>query len=421
MALLLAGTMWFYVQHVMIPHQISEAALRGVPRGNLSDLYPRWLGTRELLLHGRDPYSSELTREIQAGYYGRALDPTRPNDPRDQQGFAYPVYVVFLLAPTITLPFVTVQTGFRWLLIALTALSVPIWLLVLRRRPAVWTVASIVALVIGSFQCMQGVKLQQLSLLVSALIAGSALLLVEDHLVAAGTILALATIKPQLALPFAAWLLLWAAANWRRRKNFVWGFVGTMFVLIAAGEFLSPGWIGRFVRALVAYRGYNNGAESTLEALFTPAWGRLLSIAIVLAIAIVCWRARRISNHLPAFGWIIGLILAATVVIAPKEAPYNQILLLGPALLIAGNLPILWAKSFPVRISLGVAGLIVFWPWLAAIGIAVAAVFMPAAGLQKAWALPLYTSRMIPLAVFAIVAFGFAELRQKLAIDLGSR
>ncbi len=172
MALLLAGTMWFYVQHVMIPHQISEAALRGVPRGNLSDLYPRWLGTRELLLHGRDPYSSELTREIQAGYYGRALDPTRPNDPRDQQGFAYPVYVVFLLAPTITLPFVTVQTGFRWLLIALTALSVPIWLLVLRRRPAVWTVASIVALVIGSFQCMQGVKLQQLSLLVSALIAG---------------------------------------------------------------------------------------------------------------------------------------------------------------------------------------------------------------------------------------------------------
>ena len=61
---------------------------------DLSDLYPRWLGARELLLHHRDPYSPEVTREIQIGYYGRPLDPSRPQDPRDQQGFAYPAYVV---------------------------------------------------------------------------------------------------------------------------------------------------------------------------------------------------------------------------------------------------------------------------------------------------------------------------------------
>src|SRR5215467_6282693 len=124
--------MWFYIQHVLIPHQLTQAALNDIPRGNLSDLYPRWLGARELLLHHRNPYSPEITREIQSGYYGRPLDPTRPADPHDEQRFAYPVYVVFLLAPTIGLPFPVVATAFRWLLLLLTAGSALLWLRALR-------------------------------------------------------------------------------------------------------------------------------------------------------------------------------------------------------------------------------------------------------------------------------------------------
>ncbi len=62
----------------MIPQQVAAATAHDSPRGSLSDLYPRWLGARELLLHHRDPYSPEVTREIQIGYYGRVLDPTRP-------------------------------------------------------------------------------------------------------------------------------------------------------------------------------------------------------------------------------------------------------------------------------------------------------------------------------------------------------
>ena len=98
-------------------------------------LYPRWLGSRELLLHGRDPYSSEITREIQIGYYGRPLDASRPNDPGDQEAFAYPVYVAFLFAPTVRLPFPVVQKIFRWTLAGLTVLSVLLWLRVVNWKP----------------------------------------------------------------------------------------------------------------------------------------------------------------------------------------------------------------------------------------------------------------------------------------------
>jgi hypothetical protein len=37
----------------------------------LTDLYPRWYGAREVLLHHRDPYSAEVTEEIQLAYEGR--------------------------------------------------------------------------------------------------------------------------------------------------------------------------------------------------------------------------------------------------------------------------------------------------------------------------------------------------------------
>src|SRR5580692_11318806 len=92
LAVLASASTWFYVNRILRPQQIAEAAAHSRPRGNLSDLYPRWLGARELLLHRRNPYSAEITREIQQGYYGRPLDPALPNDPRDQQGFAYPAY-----------------------------------------------------------------------------------------------------------------------------------------------------------------------------------------------------------------------------------------------------------------------------------------------------------------------------------------
>ncbi len=125
---LLAASVWIWVQDITIPRQEAEAREHGIPRGNLSDLYPRWLGARELLLRGRDPYGNDVTREIQEGYYGRPLDPNRPFDPKDQQAFAYPLYVVFILAPMIAMPFGIVQRIFLLLLIALTVASVPLWL-----------------------------------------------------------------------------------------------------------------------------------------------------------------------------------------------------------------------------------------------------------------------------------------------------
>lgn len=44
LAFLCAAGMWTYVNRVLIAHQVRYAAAHGIPRGNFSDLYPRWLG-----------------------------------------------------------------------------------------------------------------------------------------------------------------------------------------------------------------------------------------------------------------------------------------------------------------------------------------------------------------------------------------
>ena len=160
----MTASTWFYVNRILRAQQIADAVAHGRPRGNLSDLYPRWLGARELLRHGRNPYSAEIIREIQQGYYGRTLDPARADDPKDQQGFAYPAYVVFLLAPTVELPFDTVQVGFRWLLVGLAAASVLLWLSVLRWKPSFATVLIFMVLALGWLPMVQGIKLQHTEL-----------------------------------------------------------------------------------------------------------------------------------------------------------------------------------------------------------------------------------------------------------------
>ena len=404
LAILFAGSMWFYVQEVLVPHQVADASAQGRPRGNLSDLYPRWLGARAMLLQHRDPYSAEVTSEIQAGYYGRPLDPNRAADPRDQQGFAYPVYVVFLLAPTIRLPFPLVQAGFLWLLVLLALASVWLWLRVVRWRPSATVTAILVVLTFGSFPVVQGIKLQQLSLIVGGLIAACAASLVAGRFLLAGFLLALATIKPQLALPIAAWLALWVVSDWRQRGRFIWGLGTTMAVLLGASEYVLPGWMGRFREAVAAYQDYTGGAGSLLDVLMTPTLGKSIAALAVIAVAATGWQVRHAAHDSAVFAWMLALVLAVTVVIVPTFAPYNQVLLLPAIFLLAAARKESWTVSRLGRAGFALGVLVVSWPWLAACGLMLARLFLPSDLILRAWAAPLYTSLAIPLVVSGLLA-----------------
>ncbi len=404
LALVASASTWFYVNRILRVQQIADAAAHSRPRGNLSDLYPRWLGARELLLHGRNPYSAEITREIQRGYYGRPLDPTLPNDPKDQQGFAYPAYVVFLLAPTVKLPFDTLQTGFRWSLVLLAAGSVLLWLSLLRWRPSVGAAGILIALTLGWWPMVQGIKLQQLTLVVAGLLAACGACLAGGWLLLAGALLALATIKPQLTWPLVLWLLVWAASDWRSRRRFLFGFGFVMVLLLGGAQLLLPGWLGMFVEAIRRYHQYTQN-QSVLVWLFGSIAGHGLEVVSVGLCAFCIWPIRRESAASLAFGRAFSLVLALTVLVVPMFAPYNQVLLM-PAILALLQSEALRDAVLPaIRLARAVGCFLLVLPSIATVGSSLGYLGQTSVVGEQVWHLLfLYSNFLVPVFLFGLAA-----------------
>ncbi len=403
-----AASMWFYVDRILVGYQVADAAAHERPRGNLSDLYPRWLGARELLRHGRNPYGDDLTLEIQKGYYGRALDAARPNDPKDQQGFAYPVYVVFLLAPLIGLPFHGVQIFFHWLLLGLTGTSVWLWLRVLRWRLPFLGVAICVVLTLGCFPAVQGIKLQQLSLLVAALMAGSAACVASGFCFSGGVLLALTTIKPQLAWPLVAWLLVWAVSDWRARRRLVFGFGLVMALFLGGAEIILPGWLRMFVEAMGKYHRYTQN-QSVLLAPWAVA-GVFVAAAIFFC-AFFLGRSRGEPADGASFGRSTALVLALTVLVIPMYAPYNQVLMAPAVLALVRDRKFFTAGSRALRFAYVAGAFALAWQWMGSLFLSGAyllgSFFAPFVGLRgwaiSGWKLPFFATFALPVFVFALI------------------
>src|ERR1700688_4457011 len=188
--LLCSVGMCFYWSHIERNWGGASNPQGSAPR---TDLFAQWYGARELLLHHRDPYGDDVTREIQIAYYGQQLDPSKAADISHQQRFAYPLYVVFLLAPTVNLQYRTVEVIFLALLAIATVLSFFLWarFVGLSLSSSNWLLLTVVCFT--SIPYLQACDLLQLALLVAALLAAAAASAASGHLLLAGAFLALST------------------------------------------------------------------------------------------------------------------------------------------------------------------------------------------------------------------------------------
>jgi len=256
-------------------------------------------------------------------------------------------------------------------------------------------------LMLGWLPMVQGIKLQQLSLLVAGLLAGCSACLAGGWLLCAGTLLALATIKPQLTWPLILWLLLWAGAEWRSRRRFVIAFAVAMLLLMGGAELVLPGWPRMFIQAIGQYHRYTQN-QSVLVWMFGAITGRILEAGSVLACAVCLWRTRAEPATSATFGRAMGLVLALTVVIVPMFAPYNQVLL-APAIL-----ALVWSESsreliLPVvRLARMAGGVLLAWPWIATIGLSAASLWLTPELRQRLWPMPFYSNFMTPVFVFGL-------------------
>jgi len=414
-SLICAAGMWSYWNHITADAKPQASVTSALPPKSLTDLYPRWYGARELLLHHRDPYGTEVSRELQIAYYGRPLDPSRPGEPRDQERFAYPLYVVFLLAPFINMDFHTVRVIFWWLLAIATIGSALLWRRFFRLSLSWAALGTLLAFLLGYIGVVQGLAILQLGLLVSWFLSAAAACAISGQLFLAGAFLALSTIKPQLAALPIAWFVFWAMADWRCRRSLLGGFAATLGILIVGSEYLVPGWLWRYPNALRSYTDYFD-ASSLLGVLFHSPLHWLLAMLAFLIAATFWWHSRRQPAHCISFAISLCFALVLTGSTVPTVVgPFNHVLLLPVVFLLIRHWNDVWRANTLTRLALVTFCGCAFLPWLVALILALSPSAAEHSWPAYLWSVPLSASLALPLAAFGVLVLLRNETLRSLA------
>jgi hypothetical protein len=300
---------------------------------------------------------------VQQGIYGR---PAGPGE--DQVAFAYPVYTVLFTWPLcLTTDFSTVHA------VAIVALVVcVVGTAILARRVTGWRPAPLLWVwsllwIVLMYPTARGLLLGQLAGVVALLQVGAleAMRLRRD--LVAGTLLALSTIKPQMAILLLPMLLFWAISQ--RRWRVVASFCGVLGLLIVVPMIWLPAWPASWLAGLRQYSGYTEFGSITwiLTSYFlgTPAFVEwCLTTALVAWFLVEMWRSRH--QAFEPMLWVAALAIVLTHFVSPRTATTH----FGPLLVPAFMLFRVWQQSNERRAT-WLAALI--WP---AVGVAGWAMFL---------------------------------------------
>ena len=118
---------------------------------------------------------------------------------------------------------------------------------------------------------------------------------------------------------------------------------------------------------------------------------------------VFAWKNRRVPPEALVFQWVLCFTIATTLLVIPRFAPYNQLLLLPGVMMALRERNQLWAKGGVSRFFYSITALSISWPFFAAAGLVIALAWLPGATVPKAWGLPFYASFAIPITIYALL------------------
>lgn len=418
LCLALAGalSMLYYHQGLFMRRVTDVRNAEALGNGYLfaNDFYQVWFSSRELLRARRDPYTQEMTRDIQIGLYGRPLEPNRPGDPIDQRAFPYPAFTDLLFWPTAEFPFPAIRVAVVAALTIFTIGSTLLWLRTLDWRIGWQWTTIILLLTLCSYPALEALFAAQIGLLVVFLLSASVVALQRGQSLLAGVLLALCTIKPQVAALAILYLLVWALQEWNRRKPVVYGFSFTLALLLAGSLLVVPYWIPSWIHTVTAYRQYTRPPlvrEVITSFLGTtvagPATLVLTAASLVIALALV-WANRRAPLESLQFWLTLSLLLSITAIaVLPGQAVYDHLILLPAIFLLIRHRSLLLDAGPVSRILLSIGTLALGWQWAAAFALTLLSPFLSSASLNSTavLSLPIRTAASLPFAVLALLVW----------------
>ena len=325
----LAAAILIAVVFLLLAYGAYSAFTSQIPSGN--DFYPRWRGTRALIREGRDPYSDEVTLEIQQGMYGRAA-----REDEDQVAFAYPLYVALLVLPFSFFPYPQAQALWMSFLVLLTLAAVMIVLRTIDWRPSPVGLVAISIWFLLFYPTARSVLLGQFSIVVLALLALVLWATQRGHPILAGCCLALTTIKPQMVFLLVPFLLL-TALRWKNYKAVV-AFFALMGILLLISSFVLPTWLPSFITGLGRYQAYTSiytEGRSPLGVVTSyvlpsrlSSWATLLASLALMGYLLHVWIRSLMGRGEACRALFLTIIV--TLLVPAQTGTTNQVLLLLP-------------------------------------------------------------------------------------------
>jgi hypothetical protein len=338
-----------------------------------NDFYIPWRATQALFLEGRNPYSADVTRDIQIVLFGA---PRRPDE--HQYAFAYPLPVSLLIAPLVRLPYDAAEA--IWLSLCLTLLMLSLAGLTLPASPrglllflafGVLFYPAARSLILGQFAIVAWTAFTAglLALRAGGRDAFSLGEVGQGHSVPhrgarvwrtragrrwdwlAGAAFAVSALKPQMVFLALPVVVLWAIQQ-RRFALLASGLI-VLGVLSGIALIALPSWPADFLESLRAYNAYVELNSPTGILLGDNALHNAVDLLLVAALGIYLWREW-------AGGWahleaVVFFGLIVSQLIAPRTSTTNQIILLIPL--------VLWLKRLDAGRRLAIMLVLVIAPW----------------------------------------------------------
>lgn len=313
---------------------------------SVSGFTPHWLGTRLFLTQGLSPYSAQVTQEIQ-----KSLPPGQEQSPGY---FLYPFYSFVFYAPfALTENEAAARVAWMTLLelalLAVLALSVGLS----RWRIPAWSAILVIMIGLLWYYSLRSVLDGDLALISVLLLSLAFLTLRADQDALAGFLLALATIKPTMALAPVLFVLLWAG-SWKRWQV-VWSFAGSLALMVAATSLLAPGWLPDNIRQVVEYaRLPLINTPGRIIAHWLPGIGRQSGWALtILAFSVLAWEWRlALGKDFRWFYWTACLTMSMVLLIGLPVSLNNYVILLPGLVLIFATWQERWGVIGRVMIVL---------------------------------------------------------------------
>ena len=357
--------------------------VKGNPGG--LDFLAHWQGTRSFLKNGTNPYSEQTAATInsQIGEMGV------------EESGEYR-FVSSLISFVVLVPFSLIKdfavARAVWMTFLEVILLTSVWLVVkwLRRLPSAFKLIIVFVPIFSFYPTVKGLMDGSLAIVCFVLIILAIHLLINRVDEAAGVVLALTLIKPDMVYPFLIVILVWALAN--KRTQMVWWLVGSVMLLIGFSMVLIPEWPVSYTTGILNYSAHNpvrttEFAPSALEIRLLLA--KNLSLLVLIIYELIAVKIRGTKRLL----WLAGLLLIVSP-LAGGTVRIEHLILVMPAVFIGLGFILDFWQGRGKWLAFSVPAMFVILSWVFS-----GRLF---SGISPAWN-GLFTNTVIPIIAFLVI------------------